>query len=568
MPHAHKPMVDYQALVREARKGDWQQAVREVCGPEAVYPWSVDDHRAAAAFLALPATGGRALDTHCGRGTHVLALAGACRAVYACDPDPDAVRFVAIRSRQSGVENIVPVLGPADSAIQQGSLDLILTRGLPAEGPLSALVRLLRPGGRLCVGLGNTRSPLCRSEPGLDSTYPDLKSALDGAGLRLDSVYAALPNDRDVRVLLHTEDPRGLRRFLTERYPRIPLLGLFSNRLLRTFHPAIAPGYWAIAQKAPAGASKLEDSIREGLSPGSTSCDPIRLPIIYANRGTFTLPVFTDAGRQARAVLRMDAGRSRVLHEAAILRLISRQNDADLAPTIPKILWEGRIGSRGASLQTAMGGRPLPFPRSPRLLERQLHRLCDWVAALYRLPVDSGGPHSCPATQSGPLYESRESLLEHVAAGLADRFWNALDDLRQAGLRPSLTHGDLHPGNILTRGRDLAFLDWEYAGLSWAPFDWFHHVGSVLLDRTRKARSPEVALETLQDAFARDGVWLRAISRPSCLLLNKMGIDTELFPQFCTVGAFDFLRRRFGIEGLHDFQPFFSEEALAGDLDK
>ncbi len=554
-------MSPFKELVQLARRTDWESAARQLYGPGEAYRWTVDDHCAAAALTALPALQGRVLDTACGRGTHAFALSGLCRAVYATDPDPDAVRFLGIRARQSGVSNILPFFGPPEGAIRPNSLDLVLARELPERGRLTALIRLLKPGGRLCLGLPNPRSPLCKSSADTGAAYGALVSALRRTELHVDRVYTALPDYRDVRVLLDADDPRGLVLFLKDRYRRIPLPGFLSGTLRRAFRSLAAPGYWAIVQKRPPSVTVIERTVREALEDRLSPAQPIRFPLIFANRGTFTLPVFTATDPTPVAVFRMDAARSLVHHEAKALRLVADRGEPELARSIPQILWEGRVGARHAALQTAMPGRLLPFPRTARDLEAQANALADWLAALYRIPVAPDElPHPRPAQQRA-LYRDEARLRAHIASGeLADRFWDALKQLRAAGLRPALIHGDLHPENILKQRNDLAVLDWEYATVSWPPFDWLHYICSVILDGKKKGTAtPETARDLLQRAFslrdARSGV----IQRASHRLLRNLELNPELYPHYCTLGLFDFIRRRFEIQSLPSFLPLFRQ---------
>ena len=101
-------------------------------------------------------------------------------------------------------------------------------------------------------------------------------------------------------------------------------------------------------------------------------------------------------------------------------------------------------------------------------------------------------------------------------------------------------------------------LDWEYAAVSWLPFDWFHYICSVILDREkRKATSPESALALLKTTFGRRNPQADVIRGASSRLLQDIGLCPTLYPQLHTIGLFDFLRRRFGDRSLPSFLPLF-----------
>ena len=546
--------VPYQAIVEATKAKSWQDAVRDLCGPEAAYLWTVDDHRAAAPVFSLAGADFRVLDVDCGRGTHAFALSRACRVVYATDPDPDAVRFVATRARQSAIRNVCPFLGPPEDVIRPESLDLVIVQGSGGAERAASLAGLLKPGGTMCLGISNPRSPLCKTGRDDDGGYAEWRSTLADSGLEIGHTYAALPNHQDVRVLIDTEDPRGLKAFLRHRYPGTPSPGWLVGPLLRRFHGSIAPGYWAIAQRGPGPRSLAVRAIRDALGDAESPA----VPLIYANRGTYTLPVFGAEGRRPLAILRVDAARSLVAHEAKALKLIANRGDPDLTRTVPEVLWEGTIADRHASLQTAIAGRPIRIPRTPRALRHQLSRLQPWLSALHRVPVGDEDLAHPLLDETRALYWSENGLRSCVRdPGLADRIWKALARLRQAGLRPTLIQGDFHAGNVLVHSRKVAVLDWEYASVSWAPFDWLHYICSAILDQRKRAPSPGKAQVDLGEAFDERDPRFPIIRETTCHLMASLHLDPRLWHEFCALGIFDFIRRRFGVGSLQEFLPLF-----------
>ena len=550
----------FNALVKSAREADWQTAVRDHLGPAEAYAWTVEDHRAAAPIFALPAPESRVLDLSCGRGTFAFALASTCRAVYATDPDPDAVRFVAIRARQIGISNILPLLTTPEPAIRRNSLDLILARELPSPDRLHALVQLLKPGGRFCVGLPNPHFPLSRTGHAAGAGCSSLKSALSLAGLCTNRIFIALPNASDARFLIDAADSRGMVRLLKERYPKLALLSPLGGPLLYAFRRTVAPGYWAVGQKGPQAAGQIEQAVQQALKGRVPPNASICTPLIYANRGTFTWPVFINKEPRPVAIFRMDAARSLVRHEASVLRFIAKRGDPWLGGSVPDILWEGRFGLRNASLQTVIPGRPLAFPKTAACLERQLDTLAGWLKSLYQISVSSTDLVHPHLSKLSAIYEEKTFQSEVTNSELADRFWKALDRLLAAGLRPSLVHGDLHPHNILTTRRRFAVLDWEYATRAWLPFDWLHYVCCAMLDDNKRSwATPHASLGRLTSVFEENNPRCTAIRRATGALLRNVDLDPVLYPEFFIVGVFDFIRRRFNTEMLGLFLPLFRQ---------
>ena len=244
-------MTNFGTLYQDARKGNWLDAVRAQHGPVEAYRWTVADHCAIAPLLALPAVGARVLDTACGGGARTFALAGVARAVYITDPDPDAVRFVHTRARQTDTHNIRPFLGAPEDAIRPGSLDLIVSETADTTASLNRLVGVLAPGGTLCLGLANTCSMRNRSTRTPGIRYNRLKALMGCASLCNPRIYMAFPNHLDVRLLLDATDRKSPARFLKTHIPGMPehLPGMWASVLLRLLNLFIAPGYWAIAHR-------------------------------------------------------------------------------------------------------------------------------------------------------------------------------------------------------------------------------------------------------------------------------------------------------------------------------
>jgi SAM-dependent methyltransferase len=546
----------FSELAAEAARSDWRQALRTLEGDRRAYELTVDDPRAAACLLAVPEGDACALDLSCGCGSYTFALARVCHTVYAADADPDAVRFVELRASQSGVDNVKPLEGLAEESVAQETLDLIVSDAWPAQQRLDKLVGGLRPGGRLCLGTANARAPgASPTDPGIH--LRDARQRLGGLGFQIERCFLALPHHRDARVLLDAYDRRGLAAFLHDRYPYVPRALVSLCTLVSPIVRAIAPGFWIIASRPDTAPPALACAISAGIGPQIGPSRAEYLPMVHANRGTLTLPVYRGDDREPTAYFRMDAARSLVGHEAGVLTWLGQRVGSDLQGTFPDILSTGRFGHRTTAGHSAVSGRGLPIPRTPRRLARQLGRIRPWLSALYQLDLN---PEEIPTGGTDDplaIYRGWDAFNREVGESEAATWaWSALEALGSAGLRQSLIHGDLHPGNILEDGRHISCIDWEYATAGWVPFDWCHYIGAALLDGGGATSCPKAA-EILMNRLHPESGWGRVVSRATHELLPHLRLDTSLAPGFLLVGFFDFARRRYGVSELAHFLPLF-----------
>ena len=307
--------------------------------------------------------------------------------------------------------------------------------------------------------------------------------------------------------------------------------------------------------------SALEAIARKGLAGRLTPEESVHLPMVFANRGTFTLPVFNRFGPAPLAVLRMDAARSLVGHESRVLKLIAKYGEDRLTQSVPQIIWEGNFGLRHVSLQTFLPGCPIGYPRRTGRLKQQLTALVEWLSTLYRIPVKPDDLAQSESSDVFALYRNEEAFHNRISGSeLSVPVWEALKRLKQANVRQVLNHADLHPGNALMRAGRLAVLDWEYASVSWPPFDWFYYVCSAFVDRHRKAAgNVEATREVLQHILngrnRRSGIVRDLTYR----LLRNIGLTADLYPPFFTLGVFNFLLRRFDVPHLPSFLPLLEK---------
>ncbi len=161
-------------VLRAARSEGWQTALYDVFNPPGseVHATAGDERRADWLYLLPLSRESRALDLGCGWGAAALALSEVCGLVAAMDATWERVRFLDIRRRQQGVQNLYPLHGGDTLAFPfpDAYFDLVALVGVlewlgeshphlpPQEAQLQALRRLhalLRPGGHLYIGIEN-----------------------------------------------------------------------------------------------------------------------------------------------------------------------------------------------------------------------------------------------------------------------------------------------------------------------------------------------------------------------------------------------------------------------------
>lgn len=127
-----------------------------------------------------------------------------------------------------------------------------------------------------------------------------------------------------------------------------------------------------------------------------------------------------------------------------------------------------------------------PFHESPTLEERddlvrmlvRLHQATPSVTSMARpisiqLPGRAGLESALQELNGewtgGPFSESARALVSRNAAGLRrllDTFDYFSDQVVTAGMPPVITHGEPHPGNVLSTADGLVLVDWDTVGLA------------------------------------------------------------------------------------------------------
>lgn len=206
------------------------------------------------------------LEIGSGWGGVTATLAPHCRTLIALDTNPYTLRFVAMRMKEDGINNVsLAVVDPLDHGrlpLPDGSVELAILNGVleyvgsaaqdaaPRELQLRGLRevrRVLKPGGAVYVGIENRLSYLyflgTRDHSGLRYTsllprplaslatwlrrrmpyrtytysYRGYRRLLREAGFAPPQVYIAVPNYRDPRFIVPADDNRAI-AYLVRRY--------------------------------------------------------------------------------------------------------------------------------------------------------------------------------------------------------------------------------------------------------------------------------------------------------------------------------------------------------------
>lgn len=175
------------------------------------------------------------------------------------------------------------------------------------------------------------------------------------------------------------------------------------------------------------------------------SDDQARLPLLFANEPAFTRALAARFPTRVPTPLAVD-------HEQRWLLL--RDFGTPLGYGAPIDEWEHAIASFGA-LQVAS------VPEVDALLAGGcLDRRLD------RLPVQLDA--FCAAPDALAVLDAAEASRFRAAA---PRLRALCDELASYGLPPALTHGDLHPANIVVRDGGYVFVGWTDGCIAHAGFD-------------------------------------------------------------------------------------------------
>ncbi len=149
----------------------------------------------------------------------------------------------------------------------------------------------------------------------------------------------------------------------------------------------------------------------------------------------------------------------------------------DLPVGLPKVVLADFTEARGILVLEKIEGQPLAEQREGGGLAWSVQRdVLALVAAMQRTAFNQA---TLPEGSSPP-YDRNEKARQHLVAlsslgeepagrvvGVLKKVVGRLDP----GTPPVLSHGDLHPANVLRSGEQFRFVDWEYAGTRPSSYD-------------------------------------------------------------------------------------------------
>jgi ubiquinone/menaquinone biosynthesis C-methylase UbiE len=208
------------ALLADAKKGSWKDAVRRLVPRESLQAHYLDLQRASWLALLSLKPDAVALDIGCGYGAITHSLALAVRHVCAIEAVPERIEFTQERLRQEGITNVTLLQSSATALpFFERSFDLIVVNGIlewigewdltrpPRDAQLaflSSLQRLLKDDGALVSGVENRF--------GLNA----FRGLLDHSGKR----YTSLVPRRIATIMLRHAKVRGRYSFYTPNSKR------------------------------------------------------------------------------------------------------------------------------------------------------------------------------------------------------------------------------------------------------------------------------------------------------------------------------------------------------------
>lgn len=174
-------MSGFEAILRDAEK-DWRQALSGRLGSE---EFELATHPERAAFIQLlrARAGGCVLEISPGWGGVTVELARAAFRVVALEPSPERARFIELRAKQEGLEQLIEVRRGA----AEDKFDAIVSHEPASSTSVAELGGKLAPGGVIYLG-GPGRRPWSGRRGFSHAGYVRIFSQ---AGLRVQASYAS-----------------------------------------------------------------------------------------------------------------------------------------------------------------------------------------------------------------------------------------------------------------------------------------------------------------------------------------------------------------------------------------
>ena len=505
--------------------------MRDHYGAAFAYDLLTGDRHAALPILTTPEAA-RILDLECGLGTCATALAKTGAAVWATSSQSELARLLGVRCREQNVDRVWPFVGGPEALDVGATFDGVISPYSPQT--LDAVAERVGVQGVLWLSFGD--SPL--GAPTSGKRGRALLHNLKALGFDDPTVYLAHPSSQNVSILLEERNSSAAAYVVSTR------AGSTAGRALSTLGPflpqlakRLSRGAWLFARRAANTSScPLSRAKKAVWTPaGGTS------PIIWANRGTLTAPLWQ---RTPAAIFRVDAARRRVTHECEVLEWIEKNVSLPEGYEVPRVLWRERAGERTIAVQTPVSGR------CQRLISphRIPPRVASFLAILGQLhpPQGLGGRSDSALDPYASLDALENALGAHSPAVRVKRIYESV----RSTLATVLVHGDFHPANILFRSKGLSVFDWEYAGVGWHGQDWFYFLCTVLCGGSG-ASDAEMRMANLVTSRRPPYRRLRSRTRE---FLRSVDIPARFVPHLYALGLVDFARRRFAPEAGFDFE--------------
>lgn len=559
-----------------------------------IQEYALDERRADFKALLPLTSESVVLDLGSGWGPVAISLARSCREVVGTDIALDNLRFIAIRARQEGIENIslvqIDLLDEGNLPFSDASFDIVLLNGVLewvgdiAQGPsptecqlacLREVKRVLRPGGALYIGIENRFGyPLLLGAPDGHSklrfgtvlprllaslysrlvrgkdyrtytySYDGYRSLLKKGGFEEVSIFWPIPSYREPRFIVPLEDGRLAEFFFRRILPTYPLswkrrlAAKLAGPLFRLgIGKYLVSSYSIVAFAKPAG------QIRNRLPLSA-----IKLSGRAGRSGITSLLLFSERASEPAYFLKIAWGKpwgERLAEEFRTLSAIQAAlAGTGLEGSIPRPLALLSAGGQTFLLETALRGEALvshikDLPAGALKDHRaRFERCLGWLASFHRRMAVEEVAFD-PAIVSERL--SRYLRLIDPGFPWGRQIGLLAEELRGEPLPLTLRHGDFSPQNILVNGHALGVSDWEEARRS--PFPLTDAVNFITGYSLSLHRCGDDLGERFRALLLTPGPYLDLVQESLKTYLREMGVASRFldlaFPSFFMRAALD-----------------------------